>query len=200
MSNTLYTIGHSTHPMDRFLHLISMHSISEVLDVRSIPYSRYSPQFNLETLKRILEQQGIPYIFEGTRLGARSRNPEHYINSKVQYARVASSQEFQEGLASIREEMSKARIAIMCAEKDPLRCHRAILITRHLRDNNIDIHHIREDGMIEKNEEMEKRLMRQLKFPEQDMFMTYQELLERAYDLQSERIAYEASRTDSNGD
>jgi hypothetical protein len=81
----------------------------------------------------------------------------------------------------------------MCAEKDPVMCHRAILVCRNLRDSATEILHILEDGRLERNSDMERRMMQSLRVREQDLFMTHEELVEHAYDLQSERIAYIAS-------
>ncbi len=198
MPERLYTIGHSTHPVDRFVELLSMHSVNAVCDVRSNPYSKHNPQFNRGALKGTLDQTGIKYVFLGDHLGARSKHPSHYANGKVQYSMIAATPEFGEGLERIRKGMENYRIAIMCAEKDPLMCHRTILVCRHLRNGDIDIQHILEDGSLESNDDMERRLMRLLKIPEQDLFTTREDLLEQAYDLQGERIAYTISQEESS--
>jgi uncharacterized protein (DUF488 family) len=78
----------------------------------------------------------------------------------------------------------------MCAEKDPMACHRMILICRHLRSAGIEINHILEDGSLETNAESEKRLMRTLKIPETSLFETSEDLVQRAYDIQGEKIAH----------
>ena len=97
-----------------------MHSVDAVCDVRSNPYSKHNPQFNREALKRVLDQFGIKYVFLGDQLGARSKDPTHYSNGKVQYSMIAGTLEFREGLERIRRGMKNYDIAIMCAEKDPL--------------------------------------------------------------------------------
>lgn len=86
----------------------------------------------------------------------------------------------------------------MCAEKDPITCHRTILICRQFRADNIDIKHILEDGSIENNIDSEKRLLQILKLPLRDLFTSTEEFIERAYDIQGERIAYTANRDSSN--
>jgi uncharacterized protein (DUF488 family) len=193
MQEILYTIGHSIHSAERFMALLIQHSISEIIDVRSIPYSKYNSQFNRELLRQALEEQRIVYSFAGNLLGARSKNPYHYINKKVRYNLVAESSEFQQGLKQVRLAVRTNRVALMCAEKDPVMCHRAILVCRNLRDSATEILHILEDGRLERNSDMERRMMQSLRVREQDLFMTHEELVEHAYDLQSERIAYIAS-------
>lgn len=190
MSPTLYTVGHSNHSIDRLLELLTRHSITAVNDVRSQPYSRYNPQFNRESLKSCLEETGIHYVFLGEQLGARSKNPAHYTNGKVQYKALAESKEFEQGLEKVRQGLETDRIALLCAEKDPINCHRSILISRHLRQNGMDIQHILEDGSLESTTELETRLIRTLKLPEQDLFVTREEIVERAYEIQGEKIAY----------
>src|SRR5574341_825421 len=170
MPLNLYTIGHSTHSIDQFIELLSMHSVTAVGDVRSRPYSQYNPQFNREGLRDVLKQRGIEYVFLGEQLGARSKNPRHYSDGKVQYHSIATSSEFRHGLARVRKGLKTYRIALLCAEKDPIVCHRAILICRHLRISEIAINHIRGDGTLETNSQLEQRLLHLFKFPDQDLF------------------------------
>jgi len=186
----LFTIGHSTHAIERFIELIKMHNINAVCDVRSSPYSRYNPQFNRETLQQELKRRGIAYVFLGKELGPRSDDPECYVNGKVQYDRLARTDLFQEGLGRIRQGMGSYRIALMCSEKDPATCHRTILVCRHLRDKNMLIRHILEDGSLEENDATIRRIRDLLKLPESDLFTSSEEMVERAYDMQGDRIAY----------
>jgi uncharacterized protein (DUF488 family) len=186
----LLTIGHSTHPVDEFIALLKMHGITAVADVRSDPYSRHNPQFNRENLQPELKRNGIAYVFLGKELGPRSDDPRCYENGKVSYKRLARTALFQDGLDRVRQGMASYRIALMCSEKDPVTCHRTILVCRHLRSDGIRIRHILEDGAIEENDALIKRLMEMLRLPENDMFTTFEEMVERAYDMQGERIAF----------
>ncbi len=136
-----------------------MHGINTVCDVRSSPYSRFTPQFNRETLKEELIRQRITYIYLGAELGPRSPDPSCYENGKVQFERLAQKEIIQQGLNRLRKGMATHRIALMCAEKDPLTCHRTILICRHLRDDDVLIRHMLEDGSCEDHSDTEKRLL-----------------------------------------
>src|SRR5271169_2675230 len=127
MAQTIFTIGHSTHTQEYFISLLSRHGITALCDVRSKPYSRVNPQFNREELQRVLREHGITYVFLGTELGARSDDPTCYENGKVQYDRLAHTELFRQGLDRVQEGVRKYRIALMCAEKEPLECHRTIL-------------------------------------------------------------------------
>ena len=186
----IFTIGHSTHTIDRFMELLLMHEISAVCDVRSDPYSRYNPQFNREPLQRELKRKGIAYVYLGKELGPRSDDPGCYVNGKAQYDRLAETDLFREGLGRLRQGMEAYRIALMCAEKDPIMCHRTILVSRHLQADDIKIRHILEDGSIEENPESMTRLRQVLKLQEADLFTTPEEMIERAYDIQGEKMAY----------
>src|SRR6266508_1360483 len=116
MTSPVYTIGHSTHSIERLIELLSRHEISVVCDVRSKPYSRMNPQFNREALKDVLRNAGIKYVFLGKELGARSEDKSCYRNGQVQYDLLAQTKLFQEGIKRIKEGAKDYRIALMCAE------------------------------------------------------------------------------------
>ena len=191
MSGVIYTIGHSNHEPDYFLELLERHSISALVDVRSRPYSRMNPQFNRENLKRLLEPREIVYVFLGRELGARSEDPACYSEGKVQYDRLAQTELFRQGLDRVSEGIETHRLALMCAEKEPLECHRTILVARQLASRGVTVQHILEDGSLETHQDTLARLREKLKLPECDLFRTPEDILEEAYRLQGERIAYE---------
>jgi uncharacterized protein (DUF488 family) len=188
--NEVLTIGHSVHPIEKFIELLTMHGITALCDVRSSPYSRFTPQFNRELLKTELAKHRIAYIYLGAELGPRSGDPTCYVNGKVRYDRLAGTDLFQQGLQRLEKGMASYRIALMCAEKDPIVCHRMILVCRQLSANGILISHIREDGSLEDHRSAEARLLGLLKIPKEDLFSTPEEQVSRAYDLQGEKIAY----------
>jgi len=195
MTFNLYTIGHSIHTIEKFIELLLMHSINTVCDVRSSPYSKFNPQFNRELLKDELIKNNISYVFLGKELGPRSDDINCYKDGKVQYAKLAKTDIFNQGLNRLKEGMKKYQIALMCSEKDPAECHRTILICRYLKSEQIEIKHILEDGSIELNNELENRIIRKLrkKLPI-ELLDTKEDVIQRAYDLQGERIAYVANK------
>ena len=195
----LYTIGHSTHSLERFVALLRQHGITALCDVRSMPYSRMNPQFNRENLRRSLQENEIAYVFLGKELGGRSEDPSCYVRGKVQYDCLARSTLFQKGLDRVRSGMRDFRLALMCAEKDPLECHRTILVARHLDALQIAIEHIMEDGSIESHGKALSRLVRQLHLPEHDLFRSREDVIEEAYRMQGERIAYKEGEDSSGG-
>ena len=189
---TVFTIGHSTQEQECFIRLLLRHEISAVCDVRSKPYSRFTPQFNREALKLGLRNQGIAYAFLGEELGARSEDRSCYRDGIVQYERLAHTTGFQRGLQRVFDgAVNGHRMALMCAEKEPLECHRTILVSRYLIGRGLDVQHIHEDGELETHAAAMGRLLRLLRLPEEDLFRTPADVLEDAYLLQERRIAYE---------
>jgi len=186
----LYTIGHSNHSLETFLSLLQQHGITALCDVRSHPYSKHHPQFNYQSLKEELKKHGIIYVFLGKELGARSTDPSCYKEGKVQYARLAQTQIFQEGTKRLNKGIESYRIVLMCAEKDPLNCHRTILICRHLRTTDLMIKHILEDGSVETQTEAEQRLIDRLHLPKANLLTNFENLIEQAYNIQDQKIAY----------
>lgn len=198
MAKALYTIGHSNHSLEKFKQLLSAHRIEVVCDVRSSPYSAYNPQFNREPLQEALTRAGTLYVFLGKELGARSDDPRCYDKGKVQYHRLARSALFQQGLMRLHNGMETYRVTLMCAEKDPLMCHRTILVCRQLRSEDLDIHHILEDGALESNGQAEQRLMNVLKIQPTLFVSAEEELIELAYDRQGEKLAYTDDSMDAS--
>ncbi len=186
----IFTIGHSVHEIGHFIELLTAHGIKVLCDVRSSPYSRFTPQFNRESLKEELLKHSIIYLYLGAELGPRSDDPACYKNGKVQYRRLAGKESFRQGITRLRKGLEMNRIALMCAEKDPLICHRMLLICRNLREDDIIIRHILEDGSLEDNRNTEKRLMKLWKIDSDDFFSTEVDQIQKAYDLQSEKVAY----------
>ena len=186
----LFTIGHSDHEMGKFVSLLARHGVNAVADVRSQPYSRFNSQFNRELLAEALRQAGIQYVFLGRELGARRSERESYQDKQARYDLIERLPAFREGLERLRRGIAAHRLALLCAEKDPLTCHRTILVCRHLRSEPIDIQHILEDGSLETTEQAENRLLEVVGLPPTHLFLDRSELIEQAYDLQAEQIAY----------
>lgn len=193
MNDVLYTIGHSTHPAEKVVNLLREHGVTAVADVRSQPYSRMNPQFNREPFCSELKNAGIAYVFLGRELGARSEDRGCYAEGKVQYDRLAKTALFRIGLERVLQGMRDHRVALMCAEKDPLTCHRTILVCRHLVGRGVKVAHILEDGRLESHDDAVSRLLRELGLSESDLFRSRTEVLDEAYARRAQQIAYTES-------
>ena len=187
---SIFTIGHSTHSIEHFIELLARLDISAIADVRSTPASRFAPQFNREALRRALASARVRYVFLGKELGARSPDPHCYIDGKVQYGRLAETPEFVSGIDRLVDGASREKIAIMCTEKEPLECHRTVLVSRVLADRGLRVSHIRGDGSIELHEDTMVRLREMHHLNHPSLLDTEEELLTKALDLQEAEIAY----------
>lgn len=197
MPEAVYTIGHSTHTLSKLLELLEQHAITAVCDVRSQPYSRMNPQFNREPLRDALRPAGIRYVFLGNELGARSNDKSCYRNGQVQYDRLACTDAFKRGLKRVREGSQSYRVALMCAERDPLHCHRTILVARHLAEEGVQVRHILANGQVEDHEQTLDRLLTNLKLQQDDMFRSNADIASEAYRIQGETIAYREKSEDA---
>jgi uncharacterized protein (DUF488 family) len=154
----LYTIGHSNHSLEKFLELLRMHEIITVADVRSVPQSRFSPQFNQKNLIEVLPQIGCRYIFLGKELGGKRQEKECYTNLQVDAEKVIALPIFQEGCERLVLETAEHRVVLLCSEKDPMKCHRTYWISKALR-NQVTILHILADGSTVAHKELERQLI-----------------------------------------
>lgn len=143
----IWTLGHSTHELPVLVGLLRRHGIDAVADVRSQPFSRYNPQFNQGRLRSGLLAARIGYVFCGNELGGRPPEPEFYdAKGHVRYPALARSPRFGAGLERLLAEAATRRVAILCSEEDPGRCHRRLLVGRALAGRGITVVHIRADG------------------------------------------------------
>ncbi len=156
---TVLTIGHSTHSMDAFIELLQRHGVTAVADVRAAPYSRFNPQFNRESLAGSLVARGITYVFLGSELGGRSDDPSCYENGRISYARLGGTPSFQNGLDRVAQGATSQRIALMCAEKEPLECHRGLLVAPALEARGVSVAHVRPEGGLEPHADAMRRLI-----------------------------------------
>lgn len=194
MTKTVYTIGHSNGTAERLMGLLIQHGVGTVADVRSQPYSRFNPQFNREDLARVLKASGLEYLFLGHELGARSSNSACYRDGRAQYSLIAKTPLFEQGIERLQAAMEDRRVAILCAEKEPLTCHRSILIGRYLHERDFDVRHILEDGSLEDHDASLLRLLALHGMQENHLFHTRDELVAIAYEKQAEQIEFSASQ------
>lgn len=132
MPPLILTVGHSTRPIDEFLHLLQNQGVQRLVDVRTVPRSRHNPQFNKDQLPRDLERAGIAYTHM-PRLGGLRHARKNSINTGWRnanfrgYADYMQTPEFEAGLNNLIAMAEKERVAIMCAEAVPWRCHRSLI-------------------------------------------------------------------------
>ncbi|RAV99544.1 DUF488 domain-containing protein [Pseudochryseolinea flava] len=149
-TSTLFSIGHGTRSIEEFVRLLKIYGINYLIDVRSVPYSTYSPQYNRERLQQSLTDEGIMYVFMGDSIGGRPSDPSCYdLKGNVNYEKVKSKSFYQEGIARLKTAQQKELpIALMCSETKPTECHRSKLIGRTLLEDRIALQHIDEHGNL----------------------------------------------------
>lgn len=187
----VYTIGHSNHSADDFAGLLERHAIEVIADVRSQPHSRRFPQFGRRRLQEDLDRRGIGYLFLGKELGGKRDDPSLIERGRISYDLISRTPDFQGGLRRVRREAGRARLALMCAEREPLDCHRTLLVARHLKGDDVRICHILADGRIEEHEETERRLLSaagQVSLPLLALLEDRERALARAYAIRSGAI------------
>jgi uncharacterized protein (DUF488 family) len=191
---TVYTIGHSTHSLDAFIALLQGAGVEAIADVRSTPFSRRLPHFSQGPLRRALAGNGIAYVPLGPELGGRgSPHSVRDARGRISYRSIAGSPEFEQGLQRVESGSARLRVALLCAERDPLQCHRGILVSRVLAARGTRVVHIRADGATETHSDAELRLLRLPGARHPDLFQTEDEAIAAAYDAQEARIAHVAA-------
>lgn len=188
----LFTIGHSNHSLAHFVLLLRQHGVTAVADVRSSPYSRRHPQFSREALTDALRATAeIQYVFLGQQLGARPDDPECFTDDgRVCFDRLGNSLSFRAGIQRILNGLETFRIVLLCAERDPLDCHRGILIAPRIISAAPSLSHIGPEGELESHADAEQRLLARLHFPDKGLFHTHAQLVREAYLRQEVQIAW----------
>ena len=204
----IFTIGHSNHPLEAFVALLRRHDVDELVDVRSAPYNRsaYTAHFNRNVLEASLDDYGIRYVFMGSELGGRPADRSCYdAHGRVRYERLAQTDDFLFGVQNLLRDANEQRIALMCSEKEPLDCHRTLLVahaltTEYGAEAN-DVQHIGADGRLESHADAMQRLVdsagaKKARIRQYDLFAPpagsdeMAELIARAVRQQAARVAY----------
>ena len=189
----IYTIGHSNREASELIQILHHYQTQLVADVRSEPYSKYSPQFNKETIKQVLINSGIKYLFLGKELGARPKDQNCYINGKVSFEKLRASDIFKQGVSRLLAEAKKNNIVLMCSEKEPINCHRSILISRVLEQEGVEVKHIISETEMLDNFCFEENLLKKFKIQETlfDTESSKNSNIDEAYEKQEKVISYQ---------
>ena len=193
MGPAVFTIGHSDHTLEGFVALLEKRRVTAVADVRSVPYSRFVRHFSRKPLAAALAARGIDYVFLGRELGGRPDDRACYERGRVVYDRVAGTESFRDGIRRVVRGSGEHRVALMCAEREPLDCHRTLLVAPALEQAGTEVVHILADGTLERNATTMDRLIRNHGLQQADLFqeqLSRTELIRRAIALQAGRVGY----------
>jgi uncharacterized protein (DUF488 family) len=192
MSFDLFSIGHSNIPAERFIGLLRHSGVNAIVDVRSTPFSRRFPWFSGKSLAATLTQHGMTYLAYGDALGGRPPDTALYRDGVADYEAMARQPDFQIGLDRLLADAARSRVCLMCAEREPLDCHRCLLVARSLAERGLTIGHILHDGTVEPHAATEQRLLA-LTGASDDLFVTGQdERLAAAYRRRARAVAFRA--------
>lgn len=197
MVNTVYTIGYSGFSLDDFISIIKENKISLIIDVRSFPFSNYYPDFNKDTLEIHLKNHGIYYRNYARKFGARQDDKRYYCNDGyLDFEVFSRSDSFLCGIGKLCKSMEQNyTFALMCAEKDPITCHRTILISRAFYERGYNVIHLLPNGQTTTQEVINSRLIEKY-YPNRDQMTLFgdiqdeKKLLELAYRKQNAEIGY----------
>jgi uncharacterized protein (DUF488 family) len=205
----IHTIGHSNHSAEDFLRLLQLHGIDCVVDVRSTPASQYNPQYNKPLLAKFLRENDIVYLHFGKEFGARHANPKLQDDTgKVDFEKVQATADFKLGIERLRQGVDKGYFpALMCAEAEPLDCHRFSMISKMLEREGFEVVHIFKDGEVATHHELEQTLLKKFakKLPQPTIFepeIGPKEQLQAAYRLHNQLVGWsqKTAATHEEGD
>uniref|UniRef100_UPI003F6BC37C DUF488 domain-containing protein n=1 Tax=Pseudomaricurvus sp. TaxID=2004510 RepID=UPI003F6BC37C len=183
---------YATKPIATFIEQLQRYEISAVADVRSVPFSKVFFDYHQGAIEGHLKRSGIQYVYLGDELGPRSKDDNHYDECRqVQFDRLMRAPLFQKGIERLKDGLAKGfKIGLMCAEKDPATCHRSLLIGYALKQQlGMELMHTTHHGDLETQQALEERLP-ELHSLEEDLFLTRNEKLEQAYQLQLRKTSY----------
>ncbi|MPQ30547.1 DUF488 domain-containing protein [Clostridium estertheticum] len=199
----IYTIGHSNYPVEFLLKRLNIHKVNCLIDVRSTPYSKYTPQYNAPNLKKYLNSMGIYYMHMGEELGARQLDENLYSSEGyLDFNKFSRTDLFQRGIERVKDGMKKDfKVALMCTEKDPIDCHRNILVAREFYKQGYNVKNILINSKIESQSELEQRLL-EMYFPNRLQSSIFEliegtedekVLIDKAYKRRNSEIGYKLS-------
>ena len=190
------TIGHSTHAYERFLALLRKANVTAIADVRSSPRSRRFPHFSQDQLREELRLDGVSYVFLGKELGGRPEARALYCDGVADYEKMANTPEFATGLERVMNGAKTYRIALLCSERDPLDCHRCLLVGRALAERGVRVGHILDDATIVPHAQIDRRLLELAGRNADDMFASGEDQLAAAYRKRARKVAFAEPKPD----
>ena len=201
----LYTVGHSSHTQEAFLQLLQENDVDSIVDVRSVPASKFAPQFNQDALESFLRHHGMTYYFFGHEFGAR-RTDAFNSDGQVDFELAVNTNLFQQGVERLRPLLSNRHVALMCSEANPLECHRFALVARYFHEHDVEVEHILKDASTISHNSLEQEMVKQYltaRKPQladvDELFGTYtrEDQLRDAYRLKNKEIGYRVKQQEA---
>jgi uncharacterized protein (DUF488 family) len=147
MKPKIYTIGHSNSESTQLFTRLKQYGIDILIDIRSKPYSKYTPQYNTESIKRACIHNGIKYYYLGSLLGGKPDDASILNDAgEIDYTLLSQKEYFVSGINNLLHLISKSNACLMCSEGRPDKCHRNLLVAPALNHYGVDVLHILPDG------------------------------------------------------
>jgi uncharacterized protein (DUF488 family) len=200
MNKTVYTIGYTGFTTEKFLATLKHYNINVVIDVRSSPYSERYADYNKDNIEKLLKENGIYYRNYVTEFGARQDNNTFYADDGIlDFELFARSKQFQAGVTKIQNSLEKGySVVLLCAEKNPIQCHRTILVARAFHNLGYTVLHLLPEQKTLTHDQIELELLNKY-FPNRGQIsffsgcnMSDEECLIEAYKMQNKKIGYKA--------
>ena len=191
-ANPIHTVGHSNLSAESLVEMLKRRGITQVIDVRSTPYSRYVPHFNRDNIRATLERNSTSYTHMGDALGGRPQDDRLYDrDGRANYELMAQEKTFQDAIGQVEQMAEDGHTLLMCTEADPLRCHRTLLVSQELTSRGANIIHLMRDDQQENHEETMEKLLAVWKLPRNgNAEMTRRQIIEEAVRNQAAEVAY----------
>lgn len=191
---TILTIGYSNVDFNVFLEKAKKANITAIADVRSTPYSKYTPQFNREAVKESLKEHDIAYVYVGNMIGGWPKSDEYYTDGIADYTKMVNDKTFNDGLERIIKGSEKYNIALACSEQNPFTCHRFLLVSRELLRRGYDVRHVMKDGSIKSHHEVEQDMIESLTRKEKKFVEQSDDKLDAAYWCENRRHGHKEKK------
>lgn len=192
----IYTIGYTGFSIEEFILTLKKHKINSVIDVRSMPYSKIYSDYNEGNIKDTLKKYGMYYRNYKKEFGARQENELYYPHGYLDFSLFTKSEAFKEGMNRIISAIPLGyNFVLMCSEKNPIECHRCIMVAKAFYDNGLDVNNILSTGDFISQSEIEKQLV-DIYYPNRDQLslfddqLSWDEMVKNSYSYQNEKIGY----------
>lgn len=170
----MYTVGYGNRSIEDFVQLLQKYAIQYLIDVRSVPYSKYNSDFSQKSLRAKLQSYDITYVFMGQELGGRPKDTSCYtLDGNVDYAKLEKMSFYQQGIRRLHTAQDH-NVVLMCSELRPHTCHRSKLIGRTLAKQGIDVQHIDEQGNLRSQDAVMSMLNRKESTVQFGLFESFQ--------------------------
>ena len=194
MLTKIWTIGHSNLTETNFINLLRIHQIEVVADIRSTPFSRFAPQFNQADIRASLQNAEIQYIYLGDTLGGRSSDDLDYIDNQVQYSSLRNKHGYLKNIEKVINIARSKKLALMCTEKNPLDCHRSILVSRDITKlSELEIIHILDENEKVSQSELINGILRSDQKIQFSLFEENSKTIEEILEKYEKKIAFKRS-------